>query len=99
MRSVLAMSLLVFAVAFPVAVFAQSATDIQSQMVTLLQQIIALQKTLIETLQNQINQLSSQITTIQNRYSQPQVVIEHQCSVVTPPACTTKLMATYDSYN
>ena len=91
--------------AMPIAASAQTpstgsgqATDIQSQMITLLQQIVQLQTTLIASLTNQIASLQQQIANLAPPVSD-QLTTRHICTIVTPPTCSTTMSVTYDSYN
>ena len=85
--------LLVLLSTLPLAVSADTTTDYQSQMASLLQQIISLQKTIIESLTSQISQLQQQIAQV------PVQNTSHLCTPITPPSCATSLTPSYDSYN
>ena len=81
---------------FPVSSFAQS-VDIQSQMISLLQQIVQLQTQLITSLTSQIGDLQQQLTRIATP-TQPPLTIQN-CTIIDPPQCSTTLKVFRDSYN
>ena len=97
-KRVLVSFLLVLFLAVPFASHAQTASDIQSQMITLLQQIIELQKQLILSLTNQISQLQQQISKLSQPVSTT-ITTPHICAIVNPPSCSTTLTVMRDSYN
>ena len=90
MRKSLVASFVVLVLVYPAMSTAQT-TDMNSQMIALLQQILVLQKSLILSLQTQIADLSAKAS--------GQQTTTHKCAIVTPLTCSTVLSVTYDSYN
>src|ERR1700694_5908155 len=99
MKKTLVSGLLVLALTLPIAASAQS-TDLQSQIIALLTQVISLQKQVIEGLNNQITQLQARVSQLQaSQPPIPSLINTHTCSIINPPACSTTLTVTRDSYN
>ena len=113
-RTILVVLALAVALGTPIAASAATQAELQSQVISLFTQIFEMQKRVITALEGKVSELEADLSSAQTQLTSARAELQvcegektgtsviptaHTCAVVNPPACSTSLSATRDSYN